>query len=56
MALANVGGKDLEGQRRTSKDVLSSRIEPEGSPQMFDCLLLLFTKGAQWVDEIGVGL
>ncbi len=55
-----VGCKDLEGRRRTSKDVLSSRITTGASPQpVFDCLWLLFTKGTQWVcggvKEIGVG-
>ncbi len=50
MALASIGGKDLEGRR------MSSRIEPGASSQpVFDCPRLLFSKGAQWVDEIGVG-
>ncbi len=51
---------DLEGKRRTSKGVLSRRIEPGASPQLvFDCRRLLFTKRTQWVcgdvEEIGVG-
>ncbi len=45
-----VSGKDLEERRRTSKDILSSCIEPGASPQsVFGCLRLLFTKGTQWV-------
>ncbi len=54
-----VGGKDLAGWRRTSKSVLSSRIDPGAYPQLvFFCLKLLFTKRTQRVcggfNEIGV--
>ncbi len=45
-----VGGKDLKGWRRASKDVLPSCIEPRSSPQpVFVYLRLLFTKRTQWV-------
>ncbi len=49
-----------DGRGRTSKDVLSRRIEPCASPQsVFDCLRLLFAKGTQGVcrgvNAIGVG-
>ncbi len=58
---SRVGGKDLEERTRTSKDVLSSHIEPEASPQsVFAWLRIIFTKGIQWVcggvEQIGVGL
>ncbi len=50
LASARVGGKDLEGWRRTSKDVLSSPIDPWAPPQpVFDCRWLLFIKGTQGV-------
>ncbi len=43
-----VGGKDLEGWRRTSKYVLSSCIEPGAPPKpVFDRLRLLFEKRTQ---------
>ncbi len=55
---SRVDGKDLEGRRRTSKYVLSRRIEPGASPQLvFTYLRLLSPKKAQWacggVEDIG---
>ncbi len=50
LAGAITGGKGIDGRTNTSKNALSSRIEPGPFPQpVFDCLRLLFTKKTQRV-------